>query len=118
RLPRSIRPSPSSQAGPSPVWNVPYLRNPHFTGREELLDQLEQHLSPADQGDSGITRRAALTQTQAIKGLGGIGKTQIAVEYAYRSRDLDRYTHILWVSAANEEVLITSFTALAELLPK
>ena len=117
-LPRSNGPSPSSRAGPSPVWNVPYLRNPHFTGREELLDQLEQHLSPADQGASGITRRAALTQAQAIKGLGGIGKTQIAVEYAYRSRDLGRYTHTLWVNAASEETLITSFTALAELLPE
>ena len=51
------------------------------------------------------TRRAALTQPQAIKGLGGIGKTQIAVEYAYRSRDLDRYTHTFWVNAASEEAL-------------
>jgi len=49
RLPRQDGPSPSSRAGPSPVWNVPHLRNHHFTGREELLDQLEQHLSPADQ---------------------------------------------------------------------
>src|SRR6202011_665738 len=97
---------------------VPYRRNLHFTGRDDLLDQLEKHLSPVGQGDSGITRRAALTQTQAIKGLGGIGKTQIAVEYAYRSRDLARYTHTLWVNAANEETLIPSFAALAELPPE
>jgi tetratricopeptide (TPR) repeat protein/nucleoside phosphorylase len=118
RLPRPDEPSPSSRAGPSSVWNVPYLRNPHFTGREELLNQLEQRLSLVDQGDSGIARRAVLTQTQAIKGLGGIGKTQIAVEYAYRSRDLGRYTYTLWVNAASEETLITGFTTLAELLPE
>ncbi len=99
------------------VWNVPYLRNPHFTGRDELLDRLAQQLAPEAQEHGMTTRRAALTQPQAIKGLGGIGKTQIAVEYAYRSRDLDRYTHTFWVNAASEEALLTSFVALAELLP-
>jgi hypothetical protein len=47
---------------------------PFFTGREEVLSQLHDALS------SG---KAALTQPQAISGLGGIGKTQTAVEYAY-----------------------------------
>jgi tetratricopeptide (TPR) repeat protein len=112
--PSQLKP-PTSQ---SQIWNVPYLRNSHFTGREELLTQLEQNFSLVGQGDSVIIRRAALTQTQAIKGLGGIGKTQIAIEYAYRSRDLGRYTHTLWVNAASEEALITSFAALSELLPE
>ena len=116
RLPRSDR-LPSGRAGPSGVWNVPYRRNPHFTGRDDLLDRLERQLSPETLEHSTTMRRAALTQPQAIKGLGGIGKTQIAVEYAYRSRELDRYTHIFWVNAASEEVLLTSFVALAELLP-
>src|SRR5258708_9606425 len=44
RLPRPDGPSPSSRAGPSGVWNVPYTRNPHFTGREELLDRLDPQL--------------------------------------------------------------------------
>jgi tetratricopeptide (TPR) repeat protein/transcriptional regulator with XRE-family HTH domain len=99
------------------IWNVPYLHNPHFTGRDELLNQLDQQLSPKGEHHRTATRRAALTQPQAIKGLGGIGKTQIAVEYAYRSRDLDRYTHTFWINAANEEALFTSFAELAELLP-
>jgi len=57
-----------------PIWNVPHQRNPNFTGRAELLDALDKAL------DSEQT--AALTQ--AIHGLGGVGKTQLAVEYAHR----------------------------------
>src|SRR5450755_2782500 len=101
----------------SGVWNVPYRRNPYFTGRDELLDRLNQQLSSEVQEHGTAMRRAALTQPQAIKGLGGIGKTQIAVEYAYRSREHDLYTHTLWVNAASKEALFTSFVALAELLP-
>jgi nucleoside phosphorylase/tetratricopeptide (TPR) repeat protein len=105
----------SSPPADPAVWNVPHLRNLHFTGRDELLDQLDQQLSLAIQEHVTATRRVALTQ--AIKGLGGIGKTQIAVEYAYRSRERDRYTHTFWINAANEEALVTSFSGLAELLP-
>ncbi|HLG60501.1 MAG TPA: FxSxx-COOH system tetratricopeptide repeat protein [Ktedonosporobacter sp.] len=99
------------------LWTVPYLRNPHFTGREELLDQLDQQFAVSGDNQLAPPRQAALTQPQAIKGLGGIGKTQIAVEYAYRAHEQGRYAHILWISAASEEAIIASFVALAGLLP-
>ncbi|MBV9256872.1 MAG: helix-turn-helix domain-containing protein, partial [Ktedonobacteraceae bacterium] len=99
------------------LWNVPYQRNPYFTGRDELLHLIEQHLSAAGQ-EMMTTCRAALTQPQAIKGLGGIGKTQIAVEYAYRAREQSQYTHTLWINAASKEAMMSSFTALAQALPE
>ena len=55
---------------------LPSPRNPFFLGREEVLSQLQQHL----QGGQAM----ALSQPQAISGLGGIGKTQVALEYVYR----------------------------------
>ena len=99
-----------------PFWNVPYHRNPYFIGRDELLAQLDQYLAPPEQAASLKSRCVALTQPQAITGLGGIGKTQIAVEYAYRSREQGRYTHTFWVNAASEETLITSFVTIVGLL--
>jgi tetratricopeptide (TPR) repeat protein len=116
RLPRD-RLFRSSQEGLSGAWHVPYARNPYFTGRDDVLNQLQQHLSPEGQNDLAKIRRTALTQPRAIKGLGGIGKTQIAVEFAYRSRDLKRYTHTLWVNAASEETIVASFVGMADLLP-
>jgi hypothetical protein len=59
-----------------PFLNMPYERNPLFTGRQDVLEHLYQTLHTG--------KTTALTQRQAINGLGGIGKTQTAVEYAYR----------------------------------
>ncbi len=83
---------------PASAWNVPYLRNPIFTGREELLKQLHDNLTQ--------NKTAALTQVQAIHGLGGIGKTQTAVEYAYRYGD--EYHAVLWVNAATRDELTST----------
>ncbi len=95
----------------------PYLRNPHFTGRDEMLSQLARHLSFEPSDDATTTRRTVLSQPQVMKGLGGIGKTQIAVEYAYRSREKGEHTHILWINAASEEAIISSFQTLTAVLP-
>ncbi len=109
---------PSTDLAKEPaLWTVPYARNPHFTGRDDLLDQLHQRLAPPSSDQPTAMRRTALTQAQVIKGLGGIGKTQTAVEYAYRSREQDRYAHTLWIAAVSEESILVSFSALADLLP-
>ena len=92
---------PPAEIALSHTWNVPYQRNRFFTGREELLKQLHDNL----------TNRKAVALTQAISGLGGIGKTQTAVEYAYRCRD--EYHDVLWVDAATHDTLIASFRDLA-----
>lgn len=99
------------------LWTVPYRRNPHFTGREKLLERLDQQFSASRNDHSIPPRSVALTQPQAIRGLGGIGKTQLAVEYAYRAREQQHYTHILWINAGSAEAAITSFVAQAEAIP-
>src|SRR5205085_6090029 len=77
-----------------------------FTGREQLLASLHQRLS--------TKRTAALTQPQALYGLGGIGKTQAAAEYAFRYGD--DYADVFWVLAATRDTLVADFVRLAERL--
>jgi len=87
-------------------WSVPYRRNPFFTGRDQILAQLDrQFASSAEDLRAAHPSYVALTQPQAITGLGGIGKTQIALEYAYRASNQGRYRHVFWVNAASEEAI-------------
>jgi hypothetical protein len=99
-----IPPTPSPSAARkklAPLWNVPYNRNPHFIGRSEDLDDLAATLNGSD------PRR----RVQAIYGLGGIGKTQLALEYAYRHRD--DYVIVWWISADEPATLALQYAKLA-----
>ncbi len=89
------------------VWSVPFPRNPFFTGRDQILAHLYTALS-------GKPAHTTLTQSYSLHGLGGIGKTQLAVEYAYRHRN--EYRAVLWIEAETWAALTSSFVALARLL--
>jgi hypothetical protein len=84
-----------------PVWKVPYPRNWAFTGRQELLEELS----------AGLGGGTATAITQAIAGLGGVGKTSLAVEFAYRQRGA--FDVVWWVRAEEPATLTSDFTALA-----
>ncbi len=91
---------------PSSLWNLPYRRNPFFTGREEVLACLHTLLHAG--------KATALVQAQAISGLGGIGKTQTAIEYAYRYHA--DYSAVLWVKADTRASLFSDIGTLAHTL--
>ncbi len=88
------------------VWTLPFRRNLFFTGREELLARLHAYLH--------AQQPVFVSQPAALSGLGGVGKTQIAIEYAYRYAN--EYQYVFWVRADTTDTLTTDFLTLANRL--
>ncbi|MBY8340144.1 FxSxx-COOH system tetratricopeptide repeat protein [Streptomyces spinosirectus] len=97
-----VAPGPRSPHDPPRIWgNVPQ-RNRNFTGRETLLERLQERLR------SGV----AAVLPEALHGMGGVGKSQIAIEYVYRhSRE---YRLIWWVPSEQESQIVQSLIELGE----
>jgi tetratricopeptide (TPR) repeat protein len=87
------------------IFNVP-PRISHFIGRSDLLTALRRHLAE--------TKAGAVVQASAVHGLGGVGKTQLAVEYAHRyAADYDL---VWWVPAEQHAAITGRLAALARRL--
>lgn len=84
---------------------LPYPRNQFFVSRPKQLEQLHNVLFPAA-AETGHSRIAVLS------GVGGIGKTQLAIEYAHTNGKL--FTSIFWVRAENRELAGNSFVEIAQ----
>ncbi len=94
---------PSGEPVSAPtVWGVPG-RNAHFTGRDEVLNELRRRLA------GGL--RAVILPV-ALRGLGGVGKTQLALEFAHRFKA--DYDIVWWIDAEQLELIDASFALLAD----
>jgi hypothetical protein len=83
---------------------IPYDRNPYFLGRDGILSDLrkKQETKPQWQYNHRV----------AIYGMGGVGKTQIAIEYVYRHEK--DYDDIYWISASDQAALLSGFQEIGE----
>jgi tetratricopeptide (TPR) repeat protein len=72
-------------------------RNPNFTGREKKLAAIHK----------AFERGEMISLTQAVAGLGGAGKTAVALEYAYRHAH--KYDCVWWVNAATDAEIFTAY---------
>ena len=104
-------PGPGPPGTNWPRWLINFPRNPGFLGREDELTRLHAALSGSGSGPVGI-RPAGSARAAGLIGMGGIGKTQLAVEYSYRQHEAGTYPDgIFWINAA--EPLDQGFARLA-----
>ena len=98
----SLGPQSSRWSAFERPWLVPdAMRTRYFTGRDDLLELLRRQL---------VHRHRA-----ALSGLGGVGKTQAAIEYAVRHR-ADYPDGVLWINAETVAGLTSGFIEIAQML--
>lgn len=87
-----------------PFNNLPFIQNASFYGREDVIARLTASLQSP--------QRQRKPNAQALYGLGGAGKTQVALEYAWRY--VNHYDAIFWVNAETPLKLAETFGSLAD----
>ena len=92
---------PADISAPEFPSNLPFPPNAHFCGREACLAELRMRL-PASRGG-----------TVALTGMGGLGKTQIALEYAH-AHSADYPGGMYWLDARSEERLLADYAAIGK----
>ncbi|KAJ8133393.1 hypothetical protein O1611_g240 [Lasiodiplodia mahajangana] len=87
-----------------PCRSIPYPDNPLFTGRAEVLNQMREAFLTACEGQLSF----------ALYGMGGVGKSQIALKYLYDH--LDKYPAVFWITADSREKLTQAYVEAAKQL--
>ncbi|OAP54552.1 hypothetical protein AYL99_11000 [Fonsecaea erecta] len=101
------RPMVLAPVEPVQLYEVPHSRNTRFCGRRRVLDKLHELLA------NGVDPSGTAEQLHScvIHGMGGVGKTQVAIEYTYRHRR--SYDFIFWIKSENEAVFANSITQIS-----
>ena len=98
----SRRDTPAYPGALPPVWMIPYRCNRYFTGRQQEIEFIAEYFRAC-----GSTSN---NSPLVLHGLGGVGKSQLAAEYAWQHHD--RYDAVLWVTAGSEDALTANLAAL------
>lgn len=105
KLAKAVHTSPppphTSSTSSNQLFHVPHRRKLIFTGRDAFLKELHERLT----SDSPQMR------IQAITGMGGIGKTQLAVQFANQFRS--NYDLVWWINAEDPSILRHEYSALS-----
>ncbi|KAJ8110762.1 hypothetical protein OPT61_g6475 [Boeremia exigua] len=93
-----------------PCYLIPIARNKNFFGRQDVLDQI--HIALPSTAASN-EEESEFSKSFVLCGPGGIGKTQIVTEYAYRCRDMKTFDAIFWINADGQAKLAEGIAQIA-----
>ncbi|KAE8447349.1 hypothetical protein EG329_010907 [Mollisiaceae sp. DMI_Dod_QoI] len=100
---QKLKPIQVITSGPSTgIFDVPHPRHRNFVGRQNILDAL--------------TKSLMRSASAALSGIGGVGKTEIAIEYCYKFHESHPYTPVFWISADTIEKFEQSYMNVAKRL--
>ncbi|MCJ1306895.1 hypothetical protein MMC25_000539 [Agyrium rufum] len=88
----------------APIFMLPFARDEHFINRQDVLDR--------------IFSKFTTSRRVAIAGMGGVGKSQIAIEFCYRFKDEEKNcdAHVFWAYASTESRLEGAYKEIARKL--
>ncbi|KAJ5749249.1 uncharacterized protein N7511_010945 [Penicillium nucicola] len=98
------------QAPPEPVSTVPFTRDPNFVDRGTLLDEIVAQV-PSLSCKINVSSSGSRI---ALVGLGGVGKSQLAIELSYRILEQSPQTWVFWVYASNTARFEQSYREIAD----
>jgi|SRR5271170_217144 len=90
-----------------PLLNISVIPTQHFTGRNKILSEITDAFKKL--AESSMQQRIMI-----LHGLGGVGKTQIALSYIYSNKS--SYKTILWIDSGNEQSIFRNFRLIAQRL--
>lgn len=98
-------------------FELPLLDNPNFTGREQHLKQLRGIFPNKRQAANKPSRHRGTKNLQCalLTGMGGCGKTEIALRYARLNRN--SYQAVIWIDGTSHETLAHSFSRISSIFP-
>ncbi|KAK2048038.1 hypothetical protein LZ31DRAFT_490936 [Colletotrichum somersetense] len=105
----STRTGSGTHRPPSRHFVVPYNENPDFVGREGALNLLRRQFGHDQQRPTAKARSRV-----ALHGLGGVGKTQIALAYVYWLKEIRTDVSVFWVHASNTQRFRQAYASIAE----
>jgi hypothetical protein len=86
-----------------PIHEIPFRKNPNFTGRKDVLDFIH----------SEFNRGHDRVPIHAIRGMGGIGKTQTAIHYSYEFAK--EYDLVYWIRSETDASLTADYETLTQI---
>ena len=99
------RSQPQAGAGKlqKPCFHVPFALDKHHVQRKDIVGDITKTLDPTS---------SPSLRSLAIYGIGGVGKTQIALQYVYHVRS--KFDAVLWISADNQLKMAQDFISIAQ----